>query len=185
MWPSFQEEGAKREVIPKAHTYPKHRCLLTAIRTHTHTPFHISNLICATTNMSRPHQNRKVSSYQSLQGANVLLLFLDLFLDFDFDKFDQPPWQPDESLRAPISCSTIGFVPEGLELCVLICQLGAEFRHLRLQLVNVLVEYGSTPPGRKRRRRLSPFIGRIIRRHTIIIIWNKKSVPGIVHHEPQ
>ena len=46
-------------------------------------------------------------------------------------------------------------------------ELGAEFRYLRLQLVSVLVENGSTPPGRKRRkrrRRLSPFIGRIIRR---------------------
>ena len=38
--------------------------------------------------MSRPHQNRKasVSSYQSLQGANILLLFLD----FALQKRDQP-----------------------------------------------------------------------------------------------
>ena len=58
--------------------------------------------------MSRPHQNRKasVSSYQSLQGANVLLLFLDLFLDFDFVKFDQPSGKHDASLSAPISSST-------------------------------------------------------------------------------
>ena len=78
--------------------------------THIHTPFHISNLICATTNMSWPRQIRKASalSYQSLQGANVLLLFLD----FAFVKRDQHSWQHDASLSAPILSSTIGFVPQ-------------------------------------------------------------------------
>ena len=76
--------------------------------------------------------------------------------------------------------STSAFVPECLQLCALIGQLGAEFRYLRLQVVNVLVENGSTQAGRKRRRRrrLSPFIGWIIMRRTIIIMWNQKSVPG-------
>jgi len=55
-----------------------------------------------------------------------------------------------------------------------------------LQLVNVIIENGSTPLGhkRKRRRRLSLFIQRIRRIWiwTIIIIWTK-SVPWIVHHK--
>ena len=41
----------------------------------------------------------------------------------------------------------VGFVPECLQLRAAICQPGAEFHLLRLQLVNVLVENGSTQLG--------------------------------------
>ena len=54
------------------------------------------------------HSNRKasVSSYQSPQGAHVLLLFLE----FAFQKSNHPSWQQDESLSAHARSSTSGFI---------------------------------------------------------------------------
>ena len=127
-------------------------------------PFHIKfdlcNHIVLDHTRTEKLQSRAIKAFNARMSCSFFLISLS---GSAFNPLDS-------RLSAHIGRSTIGFVPECLEqVCALICHLGAEFRHLCLQLVNVLVENGSTLPGRKRRRRrLSPFIGRIIRRRTII-----------------
>ena len=86
--------------------------------------------------------------------------------------------------------STSAFVPECLQLCALIGQLGAEFRYLRLQVVNVLVENGSTQEAQAEEEEEALPIHWVDynETHHYHHVEPKKcswESAGIVHHEPQ